>query len=283
MPRYRDPGVDPFTGKVLAMCSAPTFNPNFYSETDSTHRTNRAICTPFEPGSAFKPIVAAAAVDAGALNYSSEIFCENGVYRAHRGGRIRDHGESYGYLTLADGVIFSSNICMAKVGEKLGNARLYQIAKRFGFGDSTDVKLPGDSGGIIRPKDSWDGYSLRRVPFGQEISVTALQMTMAFSALANGGLLLKPYLIDKIVDSEGNIMQRGQREVVRRVLSPQVAAQTLEVMQGVVERGTGKACRLMNWTSFGKTGTAQIPGEGGYVEGAYTATFVGGGPVERPR
>ena len=275
--------VNPSTGEVLAMCSVPTFDPNRYNRANAASQTNRSVSVPFEPGSAFKPIIAAAAVDSGLLSYSSEIFCEHGTYRAHRGGRIRDHGEAYGYLSLADGVILSSNICLAKVGEKLGNDALYKIVKRFGFGERTGIGLPAESPGIIRPLRQWNGYSLRRVPFGQEISVTPLQLAMAFSALANGGTLLKPRIIEKVTDVEGKVIYRGRREVVRRVLAPPVAAQTLAVMQGVVERGTGRSCRLTNWTSFGKTGPAQIPGPGGYLEGEYTGTFIGGAPASNPR
>ena len=275
--------VDPHTGEILAMCSVPTFDPNNYSDVADDQRTNRVVCVPFEPGSVAKPIFAAAAVDAGVVSYATRIFCENGTYHALRGGQIGDHGSSYGHITVAHGVIKSSNILMAKLGELLGNDRLHEIAYRFGFGRCTGLGLPGESGGIVRPLGKWDGYSLRRVPFGQEISCTTLQLAMAFSALANGGLLLRPRLIDKITDPNGRVIWSGEREVVRRVIKPGVAAETLGVMQEVVERGTGKNCRLDNWTSFGKTGTAQIAGRGGYVSGAYTGSFVGGAPASWPR
>ena len=134
-----------------------------------------------------------------------------------------------------------------------------------------------------RDLQKWDGYSLRRVPFGQEVSCTSLQLAMAFCSLANGGLLLRPRLVDRIADPSGRVIWTGKRQVVRRVLHPDVAAETLGVMQEVIERGTGKACRLERWTAFGKTGTAEIPGPGGYVPGAYTGTFVGGAPASRPR
>ncbi len=275
--------VNPQTGEILAMCSAPTFNPNEYSTADPNNITNRAITVPFEPGSVFKPLIAAAAVEAGKIDYQTQIFCEDGTYRAHRGGRISDHGEKYGYLTVADGVVFSSNICMAKIGEIVGNDFLHAAAVNFGFGQRTGIDLPGESRGIVRPLAKWDGYSLRRVPFGQEISTTAMQLVMAFSSIANGGLLLKPRLIDKVTDAEGNIVYQSERNVVRRVLSPPVADQSLDVLAAVVERGTGKACRLANWRSFGKTGTAQIAGVGGYVENAFVGSFVGGAPVDNPK
>ena len=265
------------------MCSVPTFNPNRFGSVSAGRRTNRAVSTPFEPGSAFKPIIAAAAVESSIADYSTRIFCENGFYRPHRGGRITDHGKSWDYLSLTEGVVLSSNICMAKIGEKLGNAMLFKSAYHFGFGKRTGIELAGESPGIIRPLERWDTYSTPRVPFGQEISATAIQLTMAFCSLANGGLLLRPRLVDQVITPHGQVVYSSRREVVRRVLSPQVADQTLSVLQDVVERGTGKQARLTRWTTFGKTGTAQIPGPGGYMEGAYTGTFIGGGPVARPR
>ena len=266
--------ADPRTGRVLAMCSVPSFDPNAYNR-PGVSRTNRAISVPFEPGSVAKPIFAAAAVNAGVVAYDTKIFCENGCYYARRGGRITDHGKSYGWMTVEDGVVLSINTLMAKVGEKLGNQRLHAIARSFGFGSETGISLPGESGGIVRPLPRWDGYSLRRVPFGQEIATTALQLTMAFSALANGGLLLRPRLVDMVIDPGGNVVYRSKRQVVRRVLRPEVAGATVEVMRQVIQ--------LDRWSSFGKTGTAQIAGPGGYVQGAYVGSFVGGAPATNPR
>lgn len=275
--------IDPQTGQVLAMCSAPTFNPNSYTTADAEQRTNRALSCPSEPGSVAKPLFAAAAVDAGILNWDTKIFCENGAYRAPRGGNISDHGQRYGWLSLTDVVVHSSNIGMAKVGEMLGNQALHETARRYGFGRKTGIGLPGESPGQLRPLGRWDGYSLRRVPFGQELSVTTLQLAMAFGALANGGLLLEPRLIDRITDAGGRTVWRGRRKVVRRVLRPQTADRTREVMRQVVRRGTGRSSRMRLWTSFGKTGTAQIAGRGGYVDGAYVGSFVGGAPFDDPR
>ncbi len=275
--------VDPMTGDVLAMCSVPSFDPSRFSSTPPGRMVNRAICMPYEPGSALKPIFAAAAVDAGLASYQTKIYCEDGVYHASRGGRITDHGHRYGYLTVEDVVVHSSNIGMAKVGEKLGNQALHEWARRFGFGEKTALGLPGESAGIIRPLRRWDGYSMRRVPFGQEISVTALQLVMAFSAIANGGYLMQPRLVEQVRRPGGEVVYRNQPKVVRRVLKPSAAAQSLAVLQQVVKRGTGKRSKLTHWTSFGKTGTAQIAGRGGYVPGAFTATFVGGAPARSPR
>jgi cell division protein FtsI/penicillin-binding protein 2 len=276
--------MDPHTGEILAMCSAPTFNPNRYNTADPNHMTPHAIVSPYEPGSIFKPLMAAAAVQLGLLTYDTElpIGQYHGVYRAHRGGRISDHGKAYPDLTVEDAVVHSSNIAMAKIGETLGNERMAKIVRAYGFGRTTGVPLKGESAGIVRDAEKWDGYSLRRVPFGQEIAATSLQLTTAFASLVNGGELLRPRLIDRIAEPDGSIVVRSKRKVVRKLLSPAVSKRTREVLAAVVERGTGKRCRMDKWTSFGKTGTAQIPGPGGYVEGAYTGSFIGGAPVEKP-
>lgn len=275
--------INPRTGEILAMCSLPGFDPNSYNTSDPQARTNRAVSSPFEPGSVLKPVFAAAAVQFGEATYGTRIFCENGVYHAHRGGRITDHGQRYGELTVAEGLIHSSNILMAKLGELIGNSRLYETARNFGFGSRTAVPLPGESPGIVRPLAGWDGYSTRRVPFGQEISVTTVQLAMAFGAIANGGLLMEPILVDRVTDASGRMLQSAEPRVVRRVLSPQVASETLQVLRRVVTEGTGKSCRLTRWSSFGKTGTAQVAGEGGYLDGAYVGSFVGGAPASDPK
>jgi cell division protein FtsI (penicillin-binding protein 3) len=284
--------MNPNTGEVLAMCTSPTFDPNKFNDVSSPDaRKNRCFTDPYEPGSAFKCIIAAAAVNAGmGITWQSRFNCEGGVYNAPGGGVISDHGSHYGVLTLEDIIVNSSNIGMAKVGEKLGNARLYEIVHRFGIGSQVSIQLPhpgywpGGTAGIVRePLRTWDGYSLRRVPFGQEISVSAMQLANAYCALVNGGELLQPRLIDTIMDASGKkVIWRSQRKVIRRVISPQVSRSVTDVMAQVVERGTGKACKLDLWTSGGKTGTAQIAWKGTYPAGAFTSTFVGVAPVNKP-
>jgi cell division protein FtsI/penicillin-binding protein 2 len=275
--------MDPRTGDVLAMSSSPGFDPSQFSTTSADNLTNRAVSMPYEPGSALKPVFAAAAVDAGVVNFQTKIFCENGVYHAARGGTISDHGSRYGYLTIEDIVVHSSNIGMAKIGEMLGNARQFEIAKRFGFDATSGIELPGESAGILRRLSKWDGYSLRRVPFGQEISVTAIQLANAFCAMSNGGMLMKPRLVSHIVRQDGEVVWRSEPHAIRRVLKPSTATQILGVLEQVVERGTGKQCKLSRWTCGGKTGTAQIAWHGGYPDGAFTGSFIGIAPVSNPR
>ncbi len=275
--------VDPQTGEVLAMCSLPSYDPDAYGSADPNDRTNRPVSSPYEPGSIAKPLYAALAVENGVLRWDTRIFCENGVYRALKGGRISDHGHAYGPLTLEDIIVHSSNIGMAKLGEMVGNRGLYEYSKRLGFGDRTGIDVPGEDAGILRPLAKWDGYSLRRIPFGQEVSTTAIQMVMAYAALANGGEMLRPRLVAQVLDGAGRSVWRSERTVVRRLLRPAVARQALEVMHQAVERGTGKTARMRHWTSWGKTGTAQIGDRRGYVSGAYVASYVGGAPLDNPR
>lgn len=275
--------VDPWTGDVLGLASVPSFDPGEFEHAEIASRTNRAISCPYEPGSAFKPIMAASAVDLGVVNWQTELSCENGEYHALKGGRITDHGSHYGSLSVEDIVVFSSNIGMAKIGEKLGNTTLHGLCRKWGFDDKTGICLPGESAGILRHLRKWDGYSLRRVPFGQEISVTAMQLTMAFAAFANGGLLMEPQLVREIRRPDGAVEWKSHPRVIRRVLKESTAQQSLQVLQQVVERGTGKKARLERYSTWGKTGTAQIPSPRGYVPNAYVGTFIGGAPVNKPR
>ena len=170
---------------------------------------------------------------------------------------------------------------MAKIGEKLGNKGIYDAIHKWGFGDKTNIDLPQESGGIVRDLNKWDGYSTRRVPFGQEIATTSLQLVMAYAAIANGGELLRPALIKNITDVNGKVLYTARPEKVRRVISHKTAAETLTALEKTVNEGTGKKARIKNYTSWGKTGTAQVPGPKGYMDGAYTASFIGGAPVKK--
>jgi cell division protein FtsI/penicillin-binding protein 2 len=269
------------TGEILGLCSAPTYDPNDFNHYPPDAVKLRAITDPYEPGSAAKPIFAAAAVDRGVVGWQTMIDCMGGNYIAAGGGRISDHGAHYGVQSVIDIIVNSSNVGMAKIGEKLGLKAEHDIAVSFGLGHITDIGLPGESCGILRDLKKMDGYSLRRITFGQEVGTTSIQLAMAFAALSNGGLLLKPRLIDHVSDATG-ILQQSKTEVVRRVIRPQTSAQAVSVMQEVVERGTGKLCKSDLYNMAGKTGTAQIPGQGGYIDGAFTGSFIGIAPASHP-
>ncbi len=277
--------LDPSTGEVLAMASIPTYNPNHYQTTSSAQRRNRVVTDPFEPGSAFKPFIVAGAVQMGRATMDSQFHCYHGTYHAHNGGTIRDFpGERFGDLPLVEILIHSSNIGMAKLGERLGNESLWRIVSAFGYGRRTGIDIPGECPGRLVPTSEWTGYATRRLPFGQgPIMVTNLQLATAFAAIANGGLLMKPRVIHSVLDTDGKLLYRGEKQAVRRVLTPPVAREMIQrALVNVVRRGTGKRCRLDDWQAFGKTGTAQIGGPGGYEERAYTATFVAGAPALKP-
>lgn len=287
--------VNPKTGEILGMCSITldpatrkpvSFDPEHFNATSADSRNNYAICVPFEPGSACKTPFATAAVSEGIVDWDTKIYCENGIFHSANGGTVSDHGSHYGWLTVREIIEQSSNVGMGKIGLKAGNDLIYKWERDFGFGSRTGIDLPGETGGIVRGRRQMDGYSFR-VMFGQEISTSALQLAMAYCALANGGTLLKPWIVDRVVDCHGNVTQRGQRTVVRQACKPAAAQGAVEAMSGVVIRGTGKAAKLSKWAAFGKTGTAQIPspipGQHGYADGAFTGTFVGGAPASDPQ
>lgn len=283
--------AEPKTGAILAMVSLPSFDPNNISSADPDTFRNRALTDQFEPGSILKPIVTAIAIDAGVINQTEKIFCENGNYRGKGFGRIGEFNyHKYGNLSAREILIKSSNIGMAKIGQRLGRQRLYKGLTLFGFGRKSGLDLPGEAQGLLRTTDKWTGYSVTRIPFGQEISATAIQIIRAFCILANGGRSVRPFLVKAIVDNEGSILELKQPPPsVGFVISPQVAKWVVtDPMVGVVNEkqngGTGWRAKLEKWQVFGKTGTADIakPNERGYSDDATIASFIAGAPAEDP-
>ncbi len=279
--------AEPETGAILALVSLPDFDPNDIRSADPNNFRNRAISDQFEPGSILKPIAAAIAIDAGVVGLDEKIFCEWGHYRGRGFGRIGEYGNhEFGDLTVREILVHSSNIGMAKIGQKLGKDKLYSGMKHFGFGKKTRVDLPGEVGGLLRPVQKWTGYSVTRIPFGQEISVTAIQLVRAFCILANGGHPIRPFLVKAMVDNDGRIIKlKRPSPAVGFVISPEVAQWIItDAMVGVVNEGTGKRAKLEKWRVFGKTGTANIAKSdgGGYDDDAYVASFIAGAPAEEP-
>jgi len=280
--------AEPKTGAILAMVSLPNFNPNEIQTADPDSLRNQAVTAQFEPGSIIKPVVAAIAIDAGAVGLNEQIFCENGNYHGKGFGQIKEyHYHQFGNLTVREILLESSNIGMAKIGQKLGRDRLYNGMKLFGFGKKTGIDIPGEAEGLLRPADKWTGYSVTRIPFGQEISVTAIQLVQAFCMLANGGYAVRPFLVRAMVGSDGRIIKLNQPSPpVGFVIKPEVAKWIVtEAMVAVINEGTGKSAKLGKWQVFGKTGTAQLAGsnEQGYSERDYIASFIAGAPAEDPR
>jgi cell division protein FtsI (penicillin-binding protein 3)/stage V sporulation protein D (sporulation-specific penicillin-binding protein) len=245
---------------------------------------NRAIIDMMEPGSTFKIVTAAAAINEKKVRLDSMIFCENGVW--NYGGRpLHDHGhKGYGDLSVQDILVHSSNIGAAKLACLLGEMKFYEYIRQFGFGDRTGVELPGEIGGVIHPPRSWSKISITRIPMGQEVGVTPLQMVIAMSAIANGGKLVQPRIVKSIIDDQGKTISALKATVVRQVVSPETAAQIAYALRGVVsKRGTAAEAAVPGYVISGKTGTAQkaAPG-GGYEKDKYVVSFSGFLPSENP-
>jgi cell division protein FtsI (penicillin-binding protein 3) len=268
--------MDPRTGAVLAMASYPTFDPNRFAASPPSHWRNRAVMDAYEPGSTFKMVTLAAALEANVVDPLEKIDCEMGGITL-RGVRIKDH-RPFGALTTREIIARSSNVGAIKLGFAAGRQRLHATIEKFGFGRPTGIDLPSESAGILRPLERWTELQPAYVAFGQSLSVTALQLTRAFAAIANGGYLLRPYVVARPVPEGGE-----RRQVVGMPIAPSSVIQVRSMLESVVLAGTGKAAAVPHYRVAGKTGTAEkaYPGRG-YVDGKYVASFVGFAPVDRP-
>lgn len=272
----------PDTGEILAMANVPLLDPNAPSDTPVAARKNRIITDFYEPGSTFKVFLAAAALDQGVTRPDEKIFCENGNYPV--GKRVIHDSHPHGTLTFAQVIQQSSNIGCAKIAERLGTERYAQAIAQFGFGKPTNVELPGESPGMVRPASRWGRIHLVTTAFGQGIAVTPLQLTRAFAAIANGGLLLRPRLIRRISDENGEPQFVSEPHVEQRVMAEATARTLTDILVGTVETGTGKAARMPGFAVAGKTGTAQKVEAGGrYSKRGRMSSFIGYVPAERPR
>jgi cell division protein FtsI (penicillin-binding protein 3) len=274
---------DPSTGEILALAARPCNLTADRRPSEARGLSIPAAQWNFEPGSTFKLVTAAAALEEGKVRPQEVFFCENGRWKfADR--TIRDH-EPRGLLTFTQCMEDSSNIGMAKVGLRLGKETFYDYVRAFGFGSRTGSDIPGEEGGLLRPPKEWSSTSLPVMSFGQEVGVTALQLTAAYSALANGGTLMEPRVVLESRDAEGRERRWPTGVVVRRVLSPATAHTLTKILEGVILRGTGGDARLDGWSAAGKTGTAQKidPATRTYSEKKYVASFIGFAPVEKPR
>lgn len=274
--------MNPETGEVLAMASYPFIDPNSYSKFPESNRRNLPIWYAHEPGSTMKVFLTAAALEDKKVNPSTKFNCENG--RRKIGSAVIKDVKARGTLTVSEIVKYSSNIGASKIGELMGRDKYHSYLKKFGFGEKTGIGLPGESKGQLASSRKWGAIELATISFGQGVSATSLQLVTALSAVANGGYLMKPYVVEKIVDPEGNIVTENKPEVVTRVISYDTSDQMKQILQTVVEDGTGKKAQIPGFTVAGKTGTAQIPNPntGGYYSDRYMASFIGFTPVEDP-
>jgi len=277
--------MNPKTGEVLAMANYPTFDPANPGNISPEIRRNRILTDPVEPGSVFKPYTMAGALTDGVAKRTEVIYCHNGAYQV--GKRILRDSHPHGSLTVEQVMAMSSNIGMAILGQRMTNPRIYHILHEFGFGEKTGIDLAGEDRGLMLPLRRWTSGSTLSVPMGQEIAVTPIQLVTAFSAIVNGGKLLKPRVVAAIVGDDGEILEDyTEPQERRRVLDPAIAREMTEILTTVVTSGTGRACKLSHWQALGKTGTAQIPrinqGRRGYEPGAYLASFIGAAPARDP-
>jgi len=276
--------TNPNTGEILAMANWPRFNPNVASEARAESRMNRAVAALYEPGSTFKLITLAAAFDQE-ITRPDEVFdCENGaIYIA--GHRIRDH-KPFGLLNVADILAQSSDVGAIKIAVRLGAPRFYEYIRAFGFGAPTGVDLPGESKGLLHHLENWSAISIGSVSMGQEIGVTPIQLITAVSAIANGGLLIKPHVVQQIKRGEQVMPLPASLSAAepRRVIRPETAATLRRLMEGAVLHGTGTLARLDGWTAAGKTGSAQKidPATGRYSPTQLIASFTGFAPINNP-
>lgn len=275
--------LDPHTGEVLAMANRPAFDPNKPGAAPVDATKNRAVINMVEPGSTFKIVVASAALNERTVRADTQIFCENGRFQ-YGGHTLRDHG-NYGYLSVHDILVKSSNIGSAKMALMMGDAKFYEYVRRFGFGERTGVELPGEIPGMVHPPDRWDKLTITRMPMGHALAVTPIQITNGMAVIANGGKLMAPHLVRNVKDADGRVVFEKPSEPVREVIPSSTAAIVSEALTGVVsDQGTASLAKVAGFTVAGKTGTAQkVSPKGGYAPGKYVVSFVGYMPAEDPK
>lgn len=274
--------IEPKTGAVLALANWPSYDPNAPSNFPAEYRRNRCITDVYEPGSTFKVVTVAAAVDNGSVSMGDVIFCENGAFRV---GRHTLHDvHPYGNLSTVEVIRKSSNIGAVKIAMRLGEEKLYNGIRRFGFGSPTGISLPGEVGGMLHPLSQWSGLSIAAIPMGQEVGVTPLQLAVAVAAIANGGVAMRPYIVDAVKNNSGGVVKSYAPRERGRVVSEATAAALVNAMEGVPTReGTAPRAALEEYTVAGKTGTSQKLDPGGrYSHSRFVGSFVGFAPSKDP-
>jgi stage V sporulation protein D (sporulation-specific penicillin-binding protein) len=279
--------MDPQTGEILAMANVPDYEPARFAQYSDDARRDRAIEDSYEPGSTFKLITAAAALESGKVTPATRFPALDALAV---GGRIihnADDGElaaGSGPETMDDIIAHSHNVGAAEIGLAIGARTLDTMIERFGFGKPTQIELPGENPGIVPALADWSGSSLATIAFGQGISTTPLAMVRAYAAIANGGNLLRPRIVRALYNDDGSLAYAYGPEIERRVISERTAAILRGYLRSVVLRGTGNpTARIAGYTTAGKTGTAQMVENGYYASGAYVASFIGYVPAEQPR
>ncbi len=279
--------MNPQSGEILALANTPDYDVRNYSHATPDQRRDRAVMDAYEPGSTFKLITAAAALDSGKVTTETQFAARDAI---SVGGRTIHNAED-GFLAgsgstenLEEIIAKSHNVGAAEVGLTIGRKTMYDAMVRFGFGSPTKVGLPGENPGILPAVATWSATSLPTIAFGHGVATTPLALARAYAAIANGGLLMRPRILSAIYDGAGRLVYRYRPEIERRAISKRTAATLRRYLRAVVVRGTGNpTAQIAGYTTAGKTGTAQVAENGVYVPGEYIGSFVGYVPAEAPR
>ncbi len=273
--------MDPASGDILALANLPNYDLNNTAKRPADSIRNRAINDFFEPGSVFKIVAASAVLEDKAVDFNDKFYCENGEYKV--GKRILHDHTPHGVLTFREVIEKSSNIGTVKVASLLGQNKMYNYMRSFGFYERTGIDLPGEVVGMNRPVSRWSGVSMYAIPMGQEVTTTAIQLALAISVIADNGFLVKPRIVKQILDDKGQAIKEFPVRAKRKVISPKTAAKMRGLLMGVVKSGTGKKARIEEYEAGGKTGTAQkVEPWGVYSHDRFIASFIGFAPVEKP-
>jgi cell division protein FtsI (penicillin-binding protein 3) len=278
--------LHPRTGEILALAQYPSVDPNSIRTMNVADQRLRAVTDVFEPGSVFKIVTASAALEYNLVSPEKKFYAENGVYvipvSSSKPRKIYDTHKA-GWLTFREAVEVSSNIVMAKVSDLIGSERFYKMARDYGFGIATNIDFPGEVKGTLKKPMQWSGTTLNTIAYGYEVGVTPIQIAAAYGALANNGMLMKPYLFRKETDATGTVVRESAPQQIRRVISEQTAATVRDLFEGVVERGTAVQAKISGVRIAGKTGTSKKIIEGRYEAGNYIASFIGFFPADDPK
>jgi cell division protein FtsI/penicillin-binding protein 2 len=276
--------MDPNNGEILALANFPDYNPNEASKATAAARRDRAVCDAFEPGSTFKAVTAAMALETGVVDLDSPVDCHGGKQEFF-GRIVRDHGDDHmGIVPFREVIAQSSNVGTTEVAIKLGAPKLFEGIQRFGFGKPTGVDLPGEAPGLVRPLGEWTKGSIAAIPFGQELSCNLLHIARVYAAVANGGRLVTPHVVKELEGMDGGLSGVDQKPSGQRVLNSKVRAQLLTILEEVVEKGTGTPTALPGYRVAGKTGTAQKYSAKlhAYTMDLNVSSFAGFVPAEKP-
>jgi len=273
--------MDTATGEILALANRPTYNLDQVEKSSVESRTNRAISFVYEPGSIFKFVTAAAALEEEKFVETDKIYCEKGEYRVAN-HILHDH-TPHGTLSFREVFEVSSNIGVTKIAQKLGPAIIFKYGKRFRFGEKTGINLKGEVEGHLKPPSQWSKTTIGAIPIGHEVTTTPLQMLAALASVANDGVYMKPFVVRYIKDQNDQIITSFEPTVVDRVISPDTAKRVKEILIGAVDNGTGKKAQIKGVRVAGKTGTAQKVVDGLYSHNKYYSSFIGFAPADNPR